>query len=505
MATSWNGLSSVFNLAEENYVTLITALAFTVLWLLRSGLSYFRCRNRLPLPPGNFGFPFIGQTVEHLLAMRTADGVRQWMQNQVEKHGPLFRYRFVGYPIVMMSQPEGNKFIFQNEGTSNHMFWPSHMSTLIGPQCVITQGGERHKLVRRHLNRFFDRNAMSRHIHGVNRNAIRHFTNHWQGKEQLVALDMINLYSFSIICNLALSLEEGPLMDKIMEQFHPWSQGGYCLPINFPGFCYYKALKARGLICNLLDGLMKQRRRQIAEDHVPEALQKDILNRLLTVPDEEGNFHQDSFIKDNLLFLLFSGYDTSSSTLAMTIFYIAKNPHVYKQILQEHQLIVDGKRSNGEDENVMTMEDISAMKYTWGVIQETLRLHPAVTGTYRKTVTDLEYEGYHIPKGWLLNWNNQHSHYNPKYFKDPLKFDPSRWETRPPPFTYLPFGGGAHFCLGFEFSRMSMLIFIHHLVQNYSWSLVNSSYNGPFIRDPFPRTQDKVLISVKQLISSWMF
>ncbi|KAL3682258.1 hypothetical protein R1sor_000280 [Riccia sorocarpa] len=344
MATSWNGS------AEESHMTLITALAFTVLWLLWSISSYFRCRNRLPLPPGSFGFPVIGQTVEHLLALRTADGIRQWMQKQVDRHGPLFRFRFVGYPMVMMSQPEGNKFIFQNEGLSNHIFWPSHISTMFGPHAVITQSGERHKLVRRHLNRFFDRTAMSRYIHGVNRNAIRHFTNHWQGKEQLVALDIINFFTGSCVWNLALSLEEGPLI----------------------------------------------------------------------------------------------------VTLALTIFYIAKNPHVYEQILHM--------------ENGLTMEDISAMKYTWGAIQETLRLHPVLTGSYRKTVTDLEYEGYHIPKDWLFNWNSQHSHYNPKYFKDPFKFDPSRWEKRPPPFTYLPFGGGVHLCLGYEFARMEMLIFIHHLV-----------------------------------------
>ncbi|KAL3682265.1 hypothetical protein R1sor_000287 [Riccia sorocarpa] len=500
MATSWNGLSSV--LPEESYMTLITALAFTVLWLLWSISSYFRCRNRLPLPPGNFGFPVIGQTVEHLLALRTADGIRQWMQKQVDKHGPVFRYRFVGYPMVMMSQPEGNKFIFQNEGLSNHIFWPSHISTMFGPHAVITQSGERHKLVRCHLNRFFDRAAMGRYIHGVNCNAIRHFTNHWQGKEQLVALDIINFFTGSCVCNLALSLEEGPLMYRILEETQTWIGGLYCLPINLPGFRYYKALKARGSIFKLLDGLMEQRRQMIAEDHVPEALQNDILNSLLTVPDEEGNLRQDSFIKDNLLILLFGGYDTSSVTLAMTIFYIAKNPHVYEQILQEQKLIVDGKCSSGENENALTMEDISAMKYTWGAIQETLRLHPVLTGSYRKTVTDLEYEGYHIPKGWLLNWNSQHSHYNPKYFKDPFKFDPSRWEKRPPPFTYLPFGGGVHLCLGYEFARMEMLIFIHHLVRNFSWSLVDPSYDGPIIRDPLPRTKDRVLINVKRVIAS---
>ncbi|KAL3684753.1 hypothetical protein R1sor_002775 [Riccia sorocarpa] len=499
MATSWNGLS--FVLAEESYMTLIAVLAVTVLWLLWSVSSYFRCRNRLPLPPGNFGFPFLGQTVEFISALRT-DGMRQWVQKQVDKHGPLFRYRFIGYPVVMMDHPEGNKFVFQNEGRSNHMFMPSHMATLLGPQSLAVQTGERHKLVRRYLNKFFDRGAMIRYINGVNRNAIRHFTNHWQGKEQLVALDVIDLYTSPSICNLVLSLEEGPLLDKFLEEFHAWAGGFFSLPITLPGFQYYKALKARGVILKMLEELMQQRRQKIAENRLPEALETDILNSLLTVPDDDGNLLQDSFIKDNLLLLLITGFDTSSTTLALTIFNIAKHPHVYEQILQEHRLILEEKLRAGKDPNMWTMEDISAMKYTWGVIQETLRLHPLLIGSYRKTVTDLEYKGYHIPKGWLLKWNVLYSHYNPKYFKDPLKFDPSRWETRPPPFTYLAFGGGSHSCIGYEFAKMSMLIFIHHLVQNYSWSLVNPHYDGPFIRDPFPRPPDRFLISVKKLTTS---
>ncbi|KAL3697687.1 hypothetical protein R1sor_011763 [Riccia sorocarpa] len=500
MASSWNGLSFVS--AKESYTTLITVLAVTILWTLWSVSGYFRHRNRMPLPPGSFGLPFIGQTIEYVLAMRTADGIRQWMQKQVDKHGPIFRYRFIGYPVVIMDQPEGNKFIFQSEGTSNHIFWPSQMFSLMGRHALTVQTGERHKLVRRYLTRYFDRNAMSRYIRGVNRNAMRHFTNHWQGKEQLAGLDMTNLYTFSTICNLAMSLEEGPQMDKFLEEFLAWTKGLFCFPINLPGFQFYRALKARSVILEVIEGLMEQRRKEIAEDRVPEVKQTDILHSLLTVPDGEGNLFPDPFIKENLLLLLITGFDTSGGILAMTIYYIAKNPSVYKEILKEQKSILEGKRESGTDENELTMEDISAMKYTWNVIQETLRLHPVLVGTYRKTVTDLEYKGYYIPKGWLLSWNNQHSHYNPKYFKDPLKFDPSRWETRPTPFTYLPFGGGPHTCLGNEFARMSMLIFIYHLVQNYSWSLVDPSYDGPFIRDPVARTPDRVSIIVKQIVAS---
>ncbi|KAL3677901.1 hypothetical protein R1sor_020857 [Riccia sorocarpa] len=63
---------------------------------------------------------------------------------------------------------------------------------------------------------------------------------------------------------------------------------------------------------------------------------------------------------------------------------------------------MEGKRRTGKDADALTMEDISAMKYMWNVIKEVLRLDPPAYGGYRKTVTDMEYSGFHIPKGWLI-------------------------------------------------------------------------------------------------------
>ncbi|KAL3680101.1 hypothetical protein R1sor_023057 [Riccia sorocarpa] len=496
MATKWNGLSFMFS--EDSYMTLIIILAITVLWLLWSVSSYFRDRNQPPLPPGSLGFPFFGQTVEYVLALRSADGIREWFQKKNDRYGPVFKWRLWGCQMVMMDHPEGNQFLFQNEGTSHHIFWPVHISNLFGPDSLLTLTGEHHKLHRRYVNKFFDHNSMSRYLPEVNRNAVRHFTKLWQGKEQVVAHEMTDLYTFSTICNLVLTLEKGPRMDKFLVDFHVWAKGSTYLPINLPGFQYCKSLKARKSILEMLGELMEQRRREIAEDHVSEAARIDILNNLLTVPDDEGNLLQDSSIKDNLLLLLIAGFDTSSSVLAMAIYYIAKHPHVYKEIVHEHKSILEEKRASGKDDDSLTMENLSAMKYTWKVLKETVRLQPVTAAGWRKTVTNLEYKGYYIPKGWLLVWS-QSANYSSKYFQDPLKFDPSRWEKSPPLYTYLPFSNGSHSCLGNEFAKLEMLVFIHHLVKRYSWSLIDP--NVPIIRDPFSKTLDKTLIAVKEITS----
>lgn len=50
----------------------------------------------------------------------------------------------------------------------------------------------------------------------------------------------------------------------------------------------------------------------------------------------------------------------------------------------------------------LTMDDIKKMKYTWQVARESMRLFPPIFGSFRKAITNIEYEGFTIPKGWKV-------------------------------------------------------------------------------------------------------
>lgn len=57
---------------------------------------------------------------------------------------------------------------------------------------------------------------------------------------------------------------------------------------------------------------------------------------------------------------------------------------------------------------LLTWEDIAKMKYTWKVALETLRMVPPVFGGFRKTLKDIEYGGFIIPKGWQVSERPMH-------------------------------------------------------------------------------------------------
>jgi cytochrome P450 family 26 subfamily A len=82
-------------------------------------------------------------------------------------------------------------------------------------------------------------------------------------------------------------------------------------------------------------------------------------------------------------------------------------------------------------------------------------------------------------------WSPHSTHRNPKYFPDPDKFEPSRFEgAGPAAFTFVPFGGGPRMCPGNEFARMEIALILHHLVTRFSWTLVHP--DEPVIVDPMP-------------------
>lgn len=52
-----------------------------------------------------------------------------------------------------------------------------------------------------------------------------------------------------------------------------------------------------------------------------------------------------------------------------------------------------------EDEQLLDLEDIKKMEYTWNVVKEAMRLNTPIHGSPKVAITDFIYSGYHIPKG----------------------------------------------------------------------------------------------------------
>lgn len=52
---------------------------------------------------------------------------------------------------------------------------------------------------------------------------------------------------------------------------------------------------------------------------------------------------------------------------------------------------------------------------------------------------------------------------------------------------FLPFGGGPRLCAGSELAKLEMAVFIHYLILNYHWELIDNNdqaFAYPFVDFP---------------------
>jgi len=89
----------------------------------------------------------------------------------------------------------------------------------------------------------------------------------------------------------------------------------------------------------------------------------------------------------------------------------------------------------------------------------------------RVALDDCIIDGFEIKKGWHVNIDATCIHYDPELYKDPMQFNPSRFDEIQKPYTYIPFGSGPRTCLGINMARVTMLVFLHRLTSGYKWKV----------------------------------
>ena len=110
-------------------------------------------------------------------------------------------------------------------------------------------------------------------------------------------------------------------------------------------------------------------------------------------------------------------------------------------------------------------------------------------------VKEIEHEGYLIPPGWGILLGQALTHQMPTLFSNPEKFAPSRFappheEDKQAAHGLIGFGTGAHVCIGREFGKMEMKIFLAKLLQEYDWNITPNYSSIVLIRVP-PRLESK--------------
>ncbi|XP_024941102.1 cytochrome P450 6k1 isoform X2 [Cephus cinctus] len=114
---------------------------------------------------------------------------------------------------------------------------------------------------------------------------------------------------------------------------------------------------------------------------------------------------------------------------------------------------------------------------------ETLRKYPTIPMITREVTKSYTIPGTDIvlPVGLKCLLPIYAIHRDPKYYPDPERFDPERFndevKRERPAHTFLPFGGGPRFCLGARFAEMQVKVGLIKVIENFHLSLCEKSTN----------------------------
>ncbi|KAF9580773.1 hypothetical protein BGW38_002447 [Lunasporangiospora selenospora] len=205
---------------------------------------------------------------------------------------------------------------------------------------------------------------------------------------------------------------------------------------------------------------------------------ENLLAHFLSSTDQNGQPFDRIYLRDMLMNFMTAGRDTSTNLLTFVCYCLGKHPKVMDQLWDEIQSIVGCDRKPDHD-------DLKKLKYMKQVINETLRLYPAVPFNIKYCLEDdVLPNGYFIPKGSMVAHSSYVTHRLKEYWgEDSEEFDPDRWgpdrvkEIRP--FMFFPFHAGPRICLGQNFAYNQAMNTLIRLMQRYTWRVVEGFVPRP--------------------------
>ncbi|KAG7642447.1 Cytochrome P450 [Arabidopsis suecica] len=468
-SSSSNFFSSLY--ADEPALITLTIVVVVVVVLLFKWWLHWK-EQRLRLPPGSMGLPYIGET----LRLYT-ENPNSFFATRQNKYGDIFKTHILGCPCVMISSPEAARMVLVSKA---HLFKPTYPPSkerMIGPEALFFHQGPYHSTLKRLVQSSFMPSALRLTVSHIELLVLQTLSS-WTSQKSINTLEYMKRYAFDVAIMSAFGDKEEPTTIDVIKLLYQRLERGYnSMPLDLPGTLFHKSMKARIELSEELRKVIEKRRENGREEG-------GLLGVLLGAKDQKRNGLSDSQIADNIIGVIFAATDTTASVLTWLLKYLHDHPNLLQEVSREQFSI---RQKIKKENRRISWEDTRKMPLTTRVIQETLRAASVLSFTFREAVQDVEYDGYLIPKGWKVLPLFRRIHHSSEFFPDPEKFDPSRFEVAPKPYTYMPFGNGVHSCPGSELAKLEMLILLHHLTTSFRWEVIGDEEGiqyGPF---PVPK------------------
>ncbi|GLT90923.1 hypothetical protein SLE2022_088380 [Rubroshorea leprosula] len=444
-----------------------------------------KCNGKLP--PGSMGLPLLGETLQFFNPSTTSD-ISPFVKRRMERYGPIFRTSLVGRPVIVSTDPDLNHFIFLQEGQLFQSWYPDTFTEIFGRQNVGSLHGFMHKYLKNMVMNLFGPESLKKMMPEVEQTACRRLKQ-WSCQDIVELKEATASMIFDLTAKKLVSYDQDNSSENLRENFVAFIRGLISFPVDIPGTAYHKCLQGRKRAMRMLKKMLTERREK------PRKQRIDFFDYVLEELEKEGTILTEAIALDLMFVLLFASFETTSLALTLAIKFLSDHPLVLKQLTEEHERILEN-RENAD--TGLTWKEYKSMTYTFQFIHETVRLANIAPGIFRKALRDIQFKEYTIPAGWAVMVCPPAVHLNPAIYQDPLSFNPGRWgvmELNGGSKNFMAFGGGMRFCVGTDFAKVQMAVFLHCLVTKYRWTPIKG---GDILRSPGLQFPDGFLIQLME-------
>ena len=403
----------------------------------------------------------VSGVLEALAFFRDADFAR----TRFERLGDVFETKLLGQQLVFIRGERAISDLFiQSDGTEG--WWPESVRQLLGSRSLANRNGADHRARRRVVGQLFSAAALRRYSPAIVALVDQLAAELKASAGPVRLVDRMRRFAFAVIASVVLGLE-GDDIEALFADFEIWTRALFSVPIAIPGSPFAKALQARARLLERLRGVLER-----AKDRPTGGL--DLLSGGL---DEAGLPLTDDDLVEQLLLLLFAGYETTASSLSCLMAALLQHPPVLHWLQAEVQTLA-----------WPPPEAIAAPRLD-AVVQEVMRLNPPVGGFFRRTTRPLLLDGVLVPEGRVVQVAIAASNRTSRSDASDLDaFRPERHLEADNGLTLLPFGGGERVCLGKALAELEIRLMAVGLLQQVVLDLVpEQDLSLALIPSPSPR------------------
>ena len=351
-------------------------------------------------------------------------------QRRFQAYGDVFETKLLAQRMVFI---RGERAIADllGQGDALEGWWPDSVQQLLGSKSLANRNGTGHKARRRVVGQLFSSAALARYTPSIQQLVEELCQELVTAEKPLPLAARMRRFAFAVIATTVLGLD-GASRDALFADFEIWTRALFSIPLAIPGTPFAKAIAAR------------QRLLQRIKAELQRGSKAGGLDLLSGGLDEAGIPLDDDDLAEQLLLLLFAGYETTASSLSCLFRALLLNPEIETWLRE------------GLAESV-TSPRLDA------TVLEVMRLTPPVGGFFRRSLAPIALAGVAIPQGSVVQVVLSPASDNDD--ADLAAFRPQRHLDGSFGQTLLPFGGGERVCLGKALAELEIRLMAVGLLQ----------------------------------------